>query len=91
MSFWKSLKKMKGINALKGALKFVPGGSQVTAGINTLEKTVKSLKKKPTDKAKQDISQATALEKEASPSSDNSKYILLAVGAVAIYFMFVKK
>lgn len=89
MSFWSKLKKIKVIDVVKKGLSFIPGGSSVKAGIETLEKTIKSATSKP--------KQTTTIDKTVSkeiatlePSTGINPLFLIG-GAIAIYFLMFKK
>jgi hypothetical protein len=87
MSFWKNLKKLKGIDVLKKGLSFVPGGTTIKAGIETLEKTIKSTQKPKTTVA---ADKAVAKDLKTDVSSGLNPLYLLG-GAVLVYFLMFKK
>ncbi len=81
MKLFDKLKKIKGIDALKNVLNFVPGGNSIKAGIETLEKTIKQTKsQKVQEKDK-------PLEVVTSEKPSNAGLIYLVVGAGILYFL----
>jgi len=91
MSFWSKLKKIKVIDVVKKGLSFIPGGSSVKAGIETLEKTIKSATTKPKQTTTSDkIVTKEALKADETGTSGISPLLLIG-GAIAVYFLLFKK
>ena len=87
MSFWKKLKKIKGINVLKTAVGFIPGGGAIKQGIETFEQQIKKAKKEMKPKATAAVS---SVKEETVAKQQNNMLIYALIGGVALYFLVLK-